>query len=98
MALSRRELITSEGLAGLSAISLQHSSQATSATKDVDVVVVGAGLSGLIAARELRKKGLRVLILEARARTGGRMIRQTTKTGAVIDLGGQWGRGHPSPL
>lgn len=91
MALSRRELITSAGLAGLSAISLQHSSQAASATKDVDVVVVGAGLSGLIAARELRKKGLRVLILEARSRTGGRMIRQTTKTGAVIDLGGQWG-------
>lgn len=91
MALSRRELITSAGLAGLSAISLQHNSQATSVNKDVDVVVVGAGLSGLIAARELRKKGLRVLILEARARTGGRMIRQTTKTGAVIDLGGQWG-------
>ena len=58
---------------------------------DADVVVVGAGLSGLTAARELRKNGLRVHLLEARARTGGRMIRQTTRTGAVIDLGGQWG-------
>ena len=70
---------------------LHNSSQAASNHEDVDVVIVGAGLSGLIAARELHKKGHRVHILEARATTGGRMIRQTTKTGAVIDLGGQWG-------
>jgi L-amino acid dehydrogenase len=44
-----------------------------------------------MAARQLRKEGLNVHILEARTRTGGRMIRQTTRTGAVIDLGGQWG-------
>ena len=70
---------------------LHNSSHAASNHEDVDVVIVGAGLSGLIAARELHKKGQRVHILEARATTGGRMIRQTTKTGAVIDLGGQWG-------
>ena len=57
----------------------------------VDVVVVGAGLSGLVAARQLRRAGRSVQILEARARTGGRMVRQITRTGAVIDLGGQWG-------
>ena len=70
---------------------LHNSSHAASNHEDVDVVIVGAGLSGLIAARELHKKGQSVHILEARATTGGRMIRQTTKTGAVIDLGGQWG-------
>ncbi|WP_392351813.1 flavin monoamine oxidase family protein [Parasynechococcus sp.] len=91
MALSRRELIAGAGLASFGAIGLQTSSRASSAPKSVDVVVVGAGLSGLMAARELRKQGLSVHILEARARTGGRMIRQTTRTGAVIDLGGQWG-------
>lgn len=91
MPLSRRELMASAGLAGLGAIGLQTNSRAASAPKSVDVAVVGAGLSGLMAARELRQQGLSVHILEARERTGGRMIRQTTRTGAVIDLGGQWG-------
>ena len=54
------------GLAGLGAIGLQRSSKAASAPKSVDVVVVGAGLSGLTAARELRQQGLSVHILEAR--------------------------------
>jgi L-amino acid dehydrogenase len=93
LALSRRELIAGAGVAGLGAFTLGRTGLAdTSATpSDVDVVVVGAGLSGLMAARQLRKEGLNVHILEARTRTGGRMIRQTTRTGAVIDLGGQWG-------
>lgn len=93
VSLSRRELMAGAGLAGLSSLALQRTGQASQTTPpaEVDVVVVGAGLSGLVAARQLRKQGLRVQILEARNRTGGRMIRQTTRTGAVIDLGGQWG-------
>lgn len=91
MAFSRRDLLAGAGLAGLGVIGLQMNSEAASLPQFVDVVVVGAGLSGLMAARELRRKGLSVRILEARERTGGRMIRQTTRTGAVIDLGGQWG-------
>ncbi len=57
----------------------------------VDVVVVGAGLSGLVAARRLQTHGVRVSVLEARERIGGRMVRATTASGAVVDLGGQWG-------
>ena len=93
LVISRRELIAGAGLAGLGSMTLgREGPAAESATPaDVDVVVVGAGLSGLTAARQLRKNGLYVHLLEARARTGGRMIRQTTRTGAVIDLGGQWG-------
>jgi monoamine oxidase len=93
LSLSRRELIAGAGLAGLSSLALQRTGQASQSPppEEVDVVVVGAGLSGLVAARQLRRQGLRVHILEARNRTGGRMIRQTTRTGAVIDLGGQWG-------
>ena len=93
MVISRRELIAGAGLAGLGSMTLgRQGSAADSATpSDVDVVVVGAGLSGLTAARQLRRHGLKVHLLEARARTGGRMIRQTTRTGAVIDMGGQWG-------
>ena len=91
--ISRRELIAGAGLAGIGSLTLgKKGPAAESATpSDVDVVVVGAGLSGLTAARELRKNGLKVHLLEARDRTGGRMVRQTTRTGAVIDLGGQWG-------
>ncbi len=58
---------------------------------DVDVLVVGAGLSGLIAARRLQQQGRRVLVLEARTRLGGRMVSRTLSDGSVVDLGGQWG-------
>ena len=57
----------------------------------VDVLVVGAGLSGLVAARRLQRQGLRVRVLEARPRLGGRMVSHTLSDGSVVDLGGQWG-------
>ena len=56
-----------------------------------DVLIVGAGLSGLMAARRLQQRGLAVRLLEARARVGGRMVSFTTADGSVVDLGGQWG-------
>lgn len=57
----------------------------------VDVLIVGAGLSGLIAARRLLHQGLSVQVLEARTRIGGRMVSRSLRDGAVVDLGGQWG-------
>jgi len=56
----------------------------------VDVVVVGAGLSGLTAARMLAKQNKTVLLLESRDRIGGRMYLKSTLDGAVLDMGGQW--------
>lgn len=44
----------------------------------VDIIIVGAGICGLLAARKLSEKGKKVIILEARAETGGR-IRSITK-------------------
>jgi pseudooxynicotine oxidase len=52
-----------------------------------DVIVVGGGLSGLTAARELRNAGHRVLILEARDRLGGRAF-TSQFAGTEVELGG----------
>jgi polyamine oxidase len=53
------------------------------------VVVIGAGFSGLAAARRLAGAGLRVTVLEARDRIGGR-TRTDTSLGVPIDLGASW--------
>ncbi len=45
---------------------------------DVDVVIVGAGAAGIAAAHELRRLGKRALVLEARARVGGRVYTDRT--------------------
>jgi monoamine oxidase len=59
---------------------------------DCDVVVVGAGLAGLTAARELAGAGLDVQVLEARDRVGGRTLNHSVgeRPEDVVELGGQW--------
>ncbi|MGF1473786.1 MAG: flavin monoamine oxidase family protein [Rubrobacteraceae bacterium] len=55
-----------------------------------DVLVVGAGLAGLYAARLLRRAGLGVAVLEARDRVGGRVLSRRLEDGSSVDLGAQW--------
>lgn len=53
------------------------------------VIVVGAGIAGLVAARQLREAGYRVTVVEARSRMGGRIFTDDS-LGAPIDLGASW--------
>ncbi|MDF2443421.1 MAG: putrescine oxidase [Subtercola sp.] len=54
-----------------------------------DVAIIGAGVTGLIAANRLRAAGLTVVVLEARDRVGGRLWTDHID-GQLFELGGQW--------
>jgi monoamine oxidase len=58
----------------------------------VDVAVIGAGLAGLIAARDVAAAGLGVTVLEARDRVGGRLLNAALPgaDGEIVEAGGQW--------
>ena len=57
----------------------------------IDVAVLGAGLAGLCAARELSGAGLDVVILDARDRVGGRTWTVPfDPAGCSVDLGAEW--------
>jgi monoamine oxidase len=57
---------------------------------DVDVVVVGAGCAGLAAAKRLQAAGVKIAVLEAMDRIGGRALTTTTDFGVPFDIGCAW--------
>lgn len=63
---------------------------ATANGLSADVIVVGAGFAGLSAAREVVKRGISTLVLEARDRVGGRVLNHPIGGGQVMDVGAQW--------
>ena len=98
---SRREFVKSVAAVGavsatgsLAADTVNKSTSRTASNKrstnhDYDVAIIGAGLAGITAARELRQRGFSSLILEARNRSGGRVF--TSKfAGHKVELGGNW--------
>jgi phytoene dehydrogenase-like protein len=68
-------------------------------TNQADIIVIGAGMAGLTAAHELSNRGLKVLILEARGRVGGRIFTLHPRTTSVpIELGAEFIHGKPPNL
>jgi monoamine oxidase len=73
------------------AYSLAGQKTAQGATgNNADVIVVGAGMSGLSAASHLRQAGLSVIVLEARDRMGGRIWTNRQVPDMAADMGAQW--------
>jgi monoamine oxidase len=65
------------------------------ATESADVIVIGAGVAGLTAARLLGEAGRRVLLLEARSRIGGRVWTIHSPEGVPVELGAEFIHGRP---
>ncbi|HWJ05615.1 MAG TPA: FAD-dependent oxidoreductase [Steroidobacteraceae bacterium] len=80
MSTTRREFLRQSVAATTLAVVPQW--RAWSATDVADVIVVGAGLSGLMAAFELERAGCRVVVLEARNRVGGKILTFSGTQGA----------------
>ncbi len=55
-----------------------------------DIVIIGAGLTGLTLAYLLRYSGKKVIIIEARNRLGGRILTKGIKTNRPIEMGATW--------
>jgi monoamine oxidase len=78
-------------VAGPGQAGAQDLRQVTEETQmEADVIIVGAGLAGLTAARELKQAGWTVRVLEARDRVGGRLKGYYLGDGKVADLGGEY--------
>ncbi|HEX4155723.1 MAG TPA: NAD(P)/FAD-dependent oxidoreductase [Acidobacteriaceae bacterium] len=63
-----------------------------------EVLILGAGIAGLAAARKLAQRGVRVLILEARDRVGGRILSHTSPDGVTVELGAEFVHGRAPEL
>jgi len=55
-----------------------------------DIIILGAGLTGLTLAHSLQEQGRSVLVLEARERLGGRIHTLTSDNGPPVEMGATW--------
>jgi monoamine oxidase len=88
--ITRRRLIGGAA-AGAAIAALPAADRAAAAkgstARSADVIVVGAGLAGLTAARQIVKAGRSVIVLEARDRVGGRVLNHSLGNGDYSELG-----------
>jgi len=64
----------------------------------MDVLILGAGMAGLTAARALAERGIRVCVLEVRPRVGGRILSQKVEGGGTVELGAEFVHGRAPEL
>ena len=65
----------------------------------IDVAIIGAGVAGLAAARALRERGVRTVVLEARRRIGGRVLTaRDERSIGPIELGAEFVHGDAPAL
>jgi monoamine oxidase len=88
--LRRREFLKTAVPVAAGAIAISSTLGDEPPRKEFDVVIIGAGLAGLTAARELRKHDVRVCVLEARDRVGGRTLDHPVGDKHAVEGGGQW--------
>ena len=91
---TRRDFVKTAGVAAVAASAAPLAVQAGAAQhagggSDYDVIVIGGGFAGAVAARETARAGLRTVVLEARNRLGGRTF-TSSFVGHAVELGGAW--------
>lgn len=91
-AASAAAVVAAGPAAGMTAAPLPRGAARTADGGDVlDVVIIGGGLAGLTAARDLRRAGCEsFVVLEARNRVGGRTFNHDLGQGRISEAGGQW--------
>src|SRR3954452_22856546 len=87
--LTRRRLLGTAAL-GTAASALPETPAFGASHVKADVAIVGGGLAGLTAARNLVKAGHSVVVLEARERVGGRTLNHKLADGQVLETGGEF--------
>ncbi|WP_435229278.1 flavin monoamine oxidase family protein [Streptomyces sp. Tue6028] len=89
--LSRRSVLGGAAATGVALTGVTaHPAAAATTAREADVAVVGGGLAGLTAARDLVAAGRSVVVLEARDRVGGRVVNLKLPNGGVTEGGGEF--------
>ena len=91
----RRDFLKKAAAAGLLSFAGTMPNLAVAADRK-KVIVVGAGMAGLAAAKKLTEAGLTVTVVEAKANVGGRVYTERSVDGISMDLGAGWIHG-PDP-
>ncbi|RYG51793.1 MAG: FAD-dependent oxidoreductase [Chitinophagaceae bacterium] len=89
---TRRRFLKQAGIAGASLLLSSQSNSFFSLSRQKKVIIIGAGLAGLAAAKRLKAKNIDYIILEARKRVGGRVFSYQIDAmdDLNIELGAEW--------